>query len=621
MGLEKAKKFHKEIHKKIDKEIEWQKKIELAGKSVRFRLKSEYQERLRKTEDLRKKLKLEFNTLRAEDLAITEQEMEEIYGMIPKELLKMFNINNVKELKEFIGISEIKEQKIYEKAADFHSRKSEQFFKQIRKYEKQPWLKQFLVDNGFDTFEHFKFLKHIPWIKGVLIKILKKRPSYAFYFADKYMMMPWAKELAIMALPRTIKSAFIYLKDYADQPWASEIIAKAIKKLPIYEYGNKILKVVIENENNPKFSKLLKPFKKKIKDVMHIGNTMLNQQRLKRREILHDKGYSRGGVIGLTNMHMRKLRKTLFKDPALKLILKIKPEYFVPKPKPARMLVQYRVMVARNLYFKNLPATSSNILKEYKSILTLRQKYAKIPLFKDRNVLCVANNEKITDEYYKYYEKHLYKTNLFGKKASIDAIKKQGGKVTLMRAKNNLASFKKKKKDILRSIENTTKLTVVFDGHGSREGIYLSGGDIVKGKPSETKDAIKITYQELAKAFKQRHMKFPNEKPPLIVLWGCYNHTFLRNFYRTLGSRVTQPIVIGGGEYDMVLHRDERNKYGNEFFEKVLQLSKKGHVTTIGTVMRHEEYGSGNPSVYIPSGKGKKPVQISRKDLKKLPSA
>jgi hypothetical protein len=622
MGKEKAKKFHKKIHEKIDKEIQFQKKIELAGKNVNFLLRSEYQEKLRKVENLRKKLKLEFNALRAADLAITRQEMKAIYGTIPKELLETFNIKDIEELKAFIGISEIEEQKIYEEAVDASSSsKSEQFYKNIRKYEKQPWLKQFLIDNETDAFVYFKFLKHIPWIKVVLNKIIKKRPHLAFYFMNEYKMMPWAKELAIMALPRATKFAFRFLKHYTDQPWANEIITKAIKILPIYEYDDKILKVVIENENNPKLSKLLNPFKKKLEDIMQIGNAILYQQKLKQRELFVEKKLSRGEVIFFTRRYMSKLRKLFFKDPAFKLILKIKSEYFVPKPKNEKMLIQYRVMVCRNLYFKNIPITKNNILKEYQSILALRQEYAKLPLFKDKNVLYIAHNEKITDEYYQHYEKHLYNTNLFGKKASIDAIRKQGGKVTLMRAKNNLASLKRKKKAILERVVNTPKLTLVFDGHGSKEALYLTGGDIVQGKPSETKDTIKITYRELAKAFMQRHIKFPKEKPPIIVLWGCYNHTFLRNFYKTLGSSFTQPIIIGGGEYNMLLHRHEKNKYGNEFFEKVLQLSKKGHVTTVGTVMRYEELGSGNSSVYIPSRKGKKPVQIAAKDMRKPPSA
>ena len=270
----------------------------------------------------------------------------------------------------------------------------------------------------------------------------------------------------------------------------------------------------------------------------------------------------------------------------------------VQTTKHFRQLIQYKAMIARNLAFRNITVTPEEIQNECTNILEARNTLRDIPLFRGRNVLYTANNEKLKDIY-----SH-GDSDRFGKKANRDAITEQqkngGGSLTFIRAKETSKDAAENKKDILGSlVSKQPPLTLYFEGHGLPNSLQLTeSGD------------VEITATELAGALKKRYENHPslrNADPrnsDIIILGCCHNADFARNVKSLLGNDVSGPIFITESEYGLPGYSNFENKYTDRFSETTLGLGSGNaeNPSTIGTIFDHEfdENMETNPSIYLP---------------------
>lgn len=287
-------------------------------------------------------------------------------------------------------------------------------------------------------------------------------------------------------------------------------------------------------------------------------------------------------------LHDRSLRENFFK---------IKSEWLTPKPKNKFMNVQFRIMIARNLFRRNEVVTKKSSMEAYKRVLEWRKKNRKKPLFRGHDIVYMADGKDRmsggTD-----YE--------CGSKATIAAIRKQGGRLpddNIIRTKEDLSDYKAKKKKLVSHIINKPgPLTVIVDCHGGEKNLCFTNADF-KG----------IDYKELGGAFVERAKKYPNESDrPIIVFTSCNALPLayrMNEFIRSKGKPI--PTSLTSSEYKMLSY-GETNKYGSLFWQRILdpKVIKKLGYTSFGTVADNEDGGNNNPT-WI-TGRGGAQTQLLR---------
>jgi hypothetical protein len=280
------------------------------------------------------------------------------------------------------------------------------------------------------------------------------------------------------------------------------------------------------------------------------------------------------------------MRADLLRDESLKNVLKVKKEWIEIPLNSYLKPVQARAMVARNLYTDNIPVTKRNVQIELDRIITERNKLKNTHIFKGRNVLHVAQN----DEY--------HGKDVFGKKGSVEGIKKQSGSMKELRCGASKEQVKAFKKDLKDKIANTKPpLTFYYSGHGSGDSVNLiSRGDL----------KLKLTPADLALALKQRHENFKNdpvekENPPIIIISACYTANFARKMYQKIQNASSKPITMGGSEFGQVSYGATlEHKYDSKFDEHVLGLGSS-KPSTFGTVIKNEKKDLSNTYVHLPT--------------------
>ena len=246
---------------------------------------------------------------------------------------------------------------------------------------------------------------------------------------------------------------------------------------------------------------------------------------------------------------------------------------------PDELIPSLKLMIVRNLFFQKKEINHANVNQELLRILKMQKKYENIPLFQDRNILFVANDELLTGEYYGHR---------FAKGKTIDAIKKQGGRLDFLMLQNNL------KQEFLQKIANTKPpFTFIFSGHGEEEALIFKNA------------LLKITLEEFVAAYKLRYLRFPelnkqDNNRDILILSCCKSHNFIRNFYDLLPNDMLKPIFISQTEYGEYGYSDFESEYGDRFLEDTFNLAS-GNVTTLGDVFSGElKQDISSPTCYIP---------------------
>lgn len=298
-------------------------------------------------------------------------------------------------------------------------------------------------------------------------------------------------------------------------------------------------------------------------------------------------------------------KQELMKDPLIGNYIKIKDEWLKPLVKDKFQLEQMKLIIVRNLAYKKQEITKESALKEFERVLKLKEKYHCMKVFKGRTVIYLTHNEKWKDG-----------TDRFGKKATIDAIRTQGGKLTkdqFLKPKNTIESLKKTKEKFLNLVVNAKPpMTVFFEGHSGPNGLYFQKGQIVGGKVKDAKKYCKVTPKELSVALKKREerlrkkpylLAIEEKSPPILIYNGCYSQNYLRNLIKQNKEHQTTYIHVGVSEYGQYGYDDPESKTGGKFNDMALGLSRRGHITTLGTIMLNERNAGSNPSIFISSGK------------------
>lgn len=419
-------------------------------------------------------------------------------------------------------------------------------------------------------------------VERIALYMLKYRQEVTHFMFEpmhlkRILECPRAKEILMEAATLNPYSVIRYPQRYKNIPYATEILHRGIFS-PEMRFESSWLEILDDRE----------VYSAKEKES---ALAMIDKAQKYRADVRY---------LQADPLHTEKISE-LYTDQALQKMPTVNEDWldwqkaapYVPVIKK----VQYRAMIARNLYFQGKDIDKGTAKKEFERIIRTRNEYKNVALFKDRHVLMAAHNEDLGFRW------------RFGKPAAQEAIKKQMGKKTefiLIRPQSTPESLKEAKENALRQIRTTPPpFTFIFDGHGGPDALYFCDGAVSDGKIVENQNTIKITDEELANAFKERAKKFPIkqkenvDKKDIIVLLSCYNATFIRNFFEKLQD-APKPIALGESEYGQYGYSDFESNYGSKFFSNVLSLSADNHVTTIGTVFEHEFEGDSNPSIYIP---------------------
>ncbi|MBT6068315.1 hypothetical protein HOG48_01025, partial [Candidatus Peregrinibacteria bacterium] len=283
---------------------------------------------------------------------------------------------------------------------------------------------------------------------------------------------------------------------------------------------------------------------------------------------------------------MLTLVDNLLKDPALAEVHLILPEWLSLssedeslKPTESANLA---TIIARNLYFQGQSVSKETVQAEQERLAAIREEHRDIPVFEGRNILIGSHPEK--------WESGI---NRFANDEMLTGISHQQGNTDLefehYRADKEIPrDAEKVKTQILDKIATMgSPMTFLFDGHGTPEAILLSG---MNEKRELSPDAVPITYQELAEAFKKRSDSLNGRatvSDDILIFTTCYNHSFIRNLYEELDLlSCDKPITIGPSEYGQVTYSTPMDQYGSLSFGPEM-LSVGGEHTTLGDLWAH----------------------------------
>lgn len=283
-------------------------------------------------------------------------------------------------------------------------------------------------------------------------------------------------------------------------------------------------------------------------------------------------------------------------DPALSQLAKMDLAWLPSdlEPREAAKMASY---ILRNLYLKGEEVSQESVQSEYALIKQLREEKGGETLFADKHVVLIANNELLPDG-----------RPRFARGAFREAVRSQqkdGGELAVMmpEAGASVRRLSQVKEEILSLLESILPpMSIVFDGHGSADGLFISQG--VPNEFGEVTAGVHITPQELATVFAKRAGYFGPDaiRGEVIILGTCFNANFLRTFYAELASKgLPLPAAVGTSEYNQYGYSNFDNKYGNDFFDKVLEV--QGERSTIGDVWKNDDAAKDlNPSVFVPDG-------------------
>lgn len=302
------------------------------------------------------------------------------------------------------------------------------------------------------------------------------------------------------------------------------------------------------------------------------------------------------------------------------IAMKIKKEWIILNWKDTlsdREKSRYIVYISRNFIFEwkdEKDITEETVKQMISKITETRDLYGNMPLFTWRNVIFAANwdreKNKVTGDL----------SILFWQIKTQIQIEKQSWNYTFIQPNNTIDSAKREKERLMDKILDTPPpFTLIFDGHGDTELIYLSGWEIVNNQIN-LENTVWISFTELAELYKERLKRWSHAysdedmwKRDIFVFWTCYSANFSKNFLRQLGES-KKPIIIWESEYNQ-LWKIYNNGFGGNFLGNILNLRSWASVT-ISTVINWAIQQTSDPRfnsnsyIFFPSSNSS--LQISK---------
>ena len=272
---------------------------------------------------------------------------------------------------------------------------------------------------------------------------------------------------------------------------------------------------------------------------------------------------------------------------------------FADKSRIDRMLddvAEQATIVTRNLYFQKKPITEKNVFDELRNIHVVQNEVENLPLFSDRKVFVLANNEKIDSEFAKKYATPDSKigTNEFAPDKLIYNIQRQTVQpVTFQLARGKKDLDEKEVKTFLEEFSSSKEpSTFLFNGHGGSDKLYYT---------NNTTLSVEDLFNAYQKRWENRQSPTKLSDRDIIILTSCHSSNFLRNFMELCEkNKVPKPIVTSESEYGQYGAGELfTSQYNNRFFDII--DDKK---TTLGSVIKiNKTNPDGNPIIYIPDEK------------------
>lgn len=472
--------------------------------------------------------------------------------------------------------------------------------------------------NPNGAIEHYEsYKKHFPYYAELVVReAARKDPEQAFRHIRSISDIKVRRVTVEEALNacrfgdfNDSDAPFNYIKNYIDEPYGEELFRsyaesnyrKVIERSYLrssYSWYNEVLDGALEKcaEIEPSF--LLEQIKKSDKDYSRLLKdksqflSLIEKfpERFGEKALLYYARYSGGNMV---------YYEILKKDPLLKNINDVKLSWFSDDLKFGEKCL-FAIYVCRNLTFQDKPVSEENVKTEYAQLLNERRKLADTPLFEARNVICASHEEEYpinppsdigTAEKRQEWSERYGGKDRFGVQATIDGIKRQQGNHSLVfehyePREKTMEALQAAKNGALNAIINTpSPLTFVFDGHGSKEAIYFSDGELQGDDPYrsqgvlETERTCKITAIEFANALYNRAQNNPkaNLEKDIFIFDQCYSQTFVRKVIDALRLQVDKgtlhiPMFITSTEHDITGTTDVESEYMSDFFGKVLKV-------------------------------------------------
>lgn len=279
------------------------------------------------------------------------------------------------------------------------------------------------------------------------------------------------------------------------------------------------------------------------------------------------------------------------------------------KSNAKRTETELRMWIARNLHARNITPTIQSVSDEADAIAADISRVQDIPLFRERNILLVANNQTLGSSSWEgeQINESGSKKRFFNPRAE-RAIRWQQGKDTTNMFKNETIRMgegdyagQAGKQELLQRFRNyPSPATFMLEGHGEPHSFALSNGAF----------AYHLTDKDIAKALYARSKVHPRKiSEDIVVLSCCRSQELLRNIARlmdeeaaadTLAKNKTsaKPIFIAESEYGQNGY-SKSNMYGSVTSADVFRFGD--YRSTVGTVISNQFKGDSNISVFVPS--------------------
>ena len=408
------------------------------------------------------------------------------------------------------------------------------------KLKDQPYAKDIFMlvaESTSGIFSVTDIIKDQPYARDILICGAEHFPENAFGRFDEYSDQKYAKDILVAATNQEYENAFLYLDKYAKEPYAKDILTLAVDQDPWMffdylndksNYENSLIKKSLGNEMNA--------YVKKYKKMIKIAESELDKPTETIRQWdfpINRKKFE----LYLMGINHQSKENTAYKGDGYPLISIPIPEFnsvFFSKPFQSFMKDQSGEMtymnafslaqtVYRKLDANRQPLTDENIKKTTDEIFKYWEQVRNRELFGSDTKLILVTNEE--DRFrngdiveYIYYRSGGKKENILSNEKGVE-----------MKDGKNMV-----KENTLNAIRNCKgATTILFNGHGGPDKLYLSGGQADKLDSSPEENNYTISFTELGDAL----IESGNIKNINFINASCFSYNYISDLFRYLESK------------------------------------------------------------------------------------